>query len=166
MCNCLSQYSNQSDQNYLSNLSFSYQTLYLIGNIVQIRGRALTQTYVHFMFKFIEKCQSQGRHPDIFAKHTYFLLIMRSKDAFQEIIGSQKYEFMKALVPWCHAVVKTCRKYVSLWINVSFITFFVFGFWSLLATKLRKYKNISKSSFTFCQERWARQKKRERKSSN
>ena len=118
------------------------------------------------MFKFIEKCQSQGMHPDIFAKHTYFLLIMRSKDAFQEIIGSQKYEFMKALVPWCHAVVKTCRKYVSLWINVSFITFFVFGFWSLLATKLRKYKNISKSSFTFCQERWARQKKRERKSNN
>ena len=25
---------------------------------------------------------------------------------------------------------------------VSFIPFFVFGFWSLLATKLRKYKNI------------------------
>ena len=26
---------------------------------------------------------------------------------------------------------------------VSFIPFFVFGFWSLLATKLRKYKNIT-----------------------
>ena len=26
---------------------------------------------------------------------------------------------------------------------VSFIPFFVFGFWSLLATKLRKYENIS-----------------------
>ena len=26
---------------------------------------------------------------------------------------------------------------------VSFIQFFIFGFWSLLATKLRKYKNIT-----------------------
>ena len=26
---------------------------------------------------------------------------------------------------------------------VSFIQFFIFGFWSLLATKLRKYKNIA-----------------------
>jgi hypothetical protein len=43
---------------------------------------------------------------------------MRSKDAFQKMVGSQKYEFMKALVPWCHAVVKTCRKCVSLWIKL------------------------------------------------
>ena len=38
-------------------------------------------------------------------------------------------------------------------INVSFIPFFVFGFWSLLATKLRKYENITnitQSLFTFC----------------
>ena len=27
--------------------------------------------------------------------------------------------------------------------NVSFIPFLVFGFWSLLATKLRKYENIT-----------------------
>ena len=44
---------------------------------------------------------------------------------------------------------KTCFKarkrnlvYHNKVINVSFIPFFVFGFWSLLATKLRKYYEI------------------------
>ena len=31
--------------------------------------------------------------------------------------------------------------------NVSFIPFFVFGFWSLLATKLQKYENITYSVY-------------------
>ena len=39
--------------------------------------------------------------------------------------------------------------------NVSFIPFFVFVFWSLLATKLRQYENIMQSLFTFCKARWA-----------
>ena len=52
------------------------------------------------------------------------------------------------------------------YINVSFISFFVSGFWSLLAIKLRKYKNITQSLFTFCKARWARWKKTERKSRN
>ena len=43
--------------------------------------------------------------------------------------------------------------------NVSFIPFFVFGFWSLLVTKLRKYKYFTKSLFTFCKARRARRKK-------
>ena len=41
-----------------------------------------------------------------------------------------------------------------------FIPFLVFGFWSLLVTKLRKYKNITQSFFAFCKARWARWKKR------
>ena len=38
------------------------------------------------------------------------------------------------------------RKILEMELNVSFILFFVFGFWSLLATKLRKYKNITVKS--------------------
>ena len=49
-------------------------------------------------------------------------------------------------------------------IFVLFIPFFVF--WSLLATKLREYKNITESLFTFCKARCATQKKTERKSTN
>ena len=43
---------------------------------------------------------------------------------------------------------------------VLFIPFFVCGFWSLLAIKLWKYNNITKSLFAFCKARWARQKKK------
>ena len=49
---------------------------------------------------------------------------------------------------------------------VLFIPFFVFGFWSLLATKLQKCENITKSLFTFCKAQWVRWKKTERKSRN
>ena len=37
---------------------------------------------------------------------------------------------------------------------VTFILFFVFSFWSLLSTKLRKYKTITQSLLKFCKARW------------
>ena len=46
--------------------------------------------------------------------------------------------------------------------NVSFIPFFVFGFWSLLAKQLQKYANIT-SLFTYCKARWTRKKKNRKK---
>jgi hypothetical protein len=45
--------------------------------------------------------------------------------------------------------------------NVSFIPFFVFGFWSLLAKQLQKYANIT-SLFTYCKARWTRKKEKQK----
>ena len=66
---------------------------------------------------------------------------------------------------WCHWPLTCVRyKYQSSVSNVLFIPFFVFGFWSLLVTKLLKYINITLSLFTFCKVRWKRWKKTEGKS--
>ena len=43
---------------------------------------------------------------------------------------------------------------------------FILGFWSLLATKLQKYKNITHYLFTFCKARWAIGKKRKENHAN
>ena len=68
------------------------------------------------------------------------------------------------LVPSALAVENTYFHNGAQNFYVSFIQFFVFDFWSLLATKLQKYKNIAQYLFTICKARWARQKKVKRKS--
>ena len=58
-------------------------------------------------------------------------------------------------------IFKLIFKSVSI---VSFIPFFMFGFWLLLATKLQKCKILRELGLlTFCKERWARKKKNEKK---
>ena len=65
----------------------------------------------------------------------------------------------------CYNFVKSssCKfEKQSTMIFVSFIPFFVFCFWSLLVTKLRKYEDITESLFTFCKARWAGRKKNQK----
>ena len=70
------------------------------------------------------------------------------------MVSAQVYISIEVLL---YFAWKGCKYWV--FFNVLFIPFFIFGFWSLLATKLQKYKNITLSLYTFCKARWARRKK-------
>ena len=48
----------------------------------------------------------------------FFATDMVKKAVLRHKFIKYKYEFMKQLVSRCHAVVKTCRKCVSLWIKL------------------------------------------------
>ena len=62
--------------------------------------------------------------------------------------------------------VLSCSQTMNSETIVSFIPFFVYGFWSLLVTKLRKYENITQSLFTFARQDGKDGKILERKSYN
>ena len=59
-------------------------------------------------------------------------------EIFLEASRKDQYDCAKLLI--CELNAKPAQE---LMVSVPFIPFFVFGFWSLLATKLQKYKNIT-----------------------
>ena len=84
----------------------------------------------------------------------------------QVCLDGEAREVLKKIQQQVDVVKQTAERisssaevYGRLYIYVSLTPYFVFGFWSLLATKLQKYKNITYSLFTFCKAKCTRRKK-------